>query len=126
MGLILRLAASAIAVWIAELLISGIRVEAETTAGTIGTIVAVAVIFGIINAVLRPIIKTIGCALYALTLGLIAIVVNALLFMLTGWIAQQLDLPFMIDNFWPSAVLGALVVGIVSWLINMIATDRVK
>ena len=126
MGLILRLAATAIALWIAELLISGIRVEAETTAGTIGTIVAVAVIFGIINAVLRPIIKTIGCALYALTLGLIAIVVNALLFLLTGWIAQQLDLPFMIDNFWPSAVLGALVVGIVSWLINMIVTDRVK
>jgi putative membrane protein len=126
MGLILRLAATAIAVWIAELLISGIRVEAETTVGTIGTIVAVAVIFGIINAVLRPIIKTIGCALYALTLGLIAIVVNALLFLLTGWIAQQLDLPFMIDNFWPSAVLGALVVGIVSWLINMIVTDRVK
>ena len=126
MGLILRLAASAIAVWIAGLLISGIRVEAETTAGTIGTIVAVAVIFGIINAVLRPIIKTVGCALYALTLGLIAIVVNALLFMLTGWIAQQFDLPFMIDNFWPSAVLGALVVGIVSWLINMVVTDRVK
>jgi putative membrane protein len=126
MGLILRLAATAIALWIAELLISGIRVEAETTAGTIGTIVAVAVIFGIINAVLRPIIKTIGCALYALTLGLIAIVVNALLFMLTGWIAQQLDLAFMIDNFWPSAVLGALVVAIVSWLINMVVTDRVK
>ena len=126
MGLILRLAAAAIAVWIAELLISGIRVEAETTAGTVGTIVAVAVIFGIINAVLRPIIKTIGCALYALTLGLIAIVVNALLFMLTGWIAQQFDLPFMIDNFWPSAVLGALVVGIVSWLINLVVTDRVQ
>jgi putative membrane protein len=126
MGIILRLAASAVAVWIAALLISGIRVEAETTAGTIGTVVAVAAIFGVINALLRPIIKTIGCAFYALTLGLIAIVVNALLFLLTGWIAQQLDLPFQIDNFWPSAVLGALVVGFVSWLINLVVTDRVR
>lgn len=126
MGIILRLAASAVAVWIAGLLISGIRVEAETAAGTIGTVVAVAAIFGVINAVLRPIIKTVGCAFYALTLGLIAIVVNALLFLLTGWIAQQLDLPFEIDNFWPSAVLGALVVGIVSWLINLVVTDRVR
>ncbi len=126
MGILLRLAASALAVWIATLLISGIRVEADTTGGTVGTILAVTVIFGVINAVLRPIIKTIGCALYALTLGLIAIVVNALLFLLTGWIAEQLDLPFVIDNFWPSAVLGALVVAIVSWLLNLIVVDRVR
>jgi putative membrane protein len=126
MGLLLRLAASAVAVWIAALLISGISVEAETIWGTIGTVVAVAAIFGIVNAVLRPIIKTVGCAFYALTLGLIAIVVNALLFLLTGWIARLLDLPFVIENFWPSAVLGALVVGIVSWLLNMVVTDRVR
>ena len=126
MGIVVRLAATAVALWIAELLISGIRVEAETTAGTVGTIVAVAAIFGIVNAVLRPIIKTIGCALYVLTLGLIALVVNALLFLLTGWIARQFDLPFVIDNFWPSAVLGALVVGVVSWLINLVVGGRVK
>jgi putative membrane protein len=126
MGILLRLAASALAVWIATLLISGIRVEADTTGGTVGTILAVTVIFGVINAVLRPIIKTIGCALYALTLGLIAIVVNALLFLLTGWIAAQFDLPFVIENFWPSAVLGALVVAVVSWLLNLVVVDRVR
>jgi putative membrane protein len=126
MVIVLRLLVVAVAVWIAGLLISGIRVEAETTAGTIGTVIAVAAIFGIVNAVLQPIIKTIGCALYALTLGLIAIVVNALLFLLTGWIAQQFDLPFEIDNFWPSAVLGALIVGVVSWLLNLVVVNRVK
>lgn len=126
MAIVLRLAATAVALWIAELLISGIRVEAETTAGTVGTIVAVAAIFGIVNSVLRPIIKTIGCALYVLTLGLIALVVNALLFLLTEWIAGLFDLPFVIDNFWPSAVLGALVVGVVSWLINLVVVGRVK
>lgn len=119
MGILLRLAASAAALWVATLLISGIRVNAETTLGTIGTFVAVAALFGIINAVLRPIIKFFGCALYALTLGLIALVVNGLLFWLTGWIAGLLDLPFEVDNFWPSALLGALLVGLVSWLINM-------
>lgn len=119
MGILLRLAASAAALWVATLLISGIRVNAETTLGTIGTFVAVAALFGIINAVLRPIIKFFGCALYALTLGLIALVVNGLLFWLTGWIAGLLDLPFEVDNFWPSAILGALLVGIVSWVINM-------
>lgn len=126
MVIVLRLAVVALSVWIAGLLISGIRVEAETTAGTVGTVVAVAAIFGIVNAVLQPIIKTIGCALYALTLGLIAIVVNALLFLLTGWIARQFDLPFVIDNFWPSAVLGALVVGVVSWLLNLVVSNRVR
>jgi putative membrane protein len=126
MGILLRLAASALAVWIATLVISGIRIEADTTGGLIGTVLAVTVIFGVINAILRPIIKTIGCALYALTLGLIAIVVNALLFLLTGWIARQLDLPFVIDNFWPSAVLGALVVAVVSWLLNLVIVDRVR
>jgi putative membrane protein len=119
MGILLRLAASAAALWVATLLISGIRVNAETTLGTIGTFVAVAALFGIINAVLRPIIKFFGCALYALTLGLIAVVVNGLLFWLTGWIAGELDLPFEVDNFWPSALLGALLVGVVSWVINM-------
>jgi putative membrane protein len=126
MRIILRLVAGAVAIWLATILITGISVEAETTAGTVGTVVAVTVIFAVVNAVLQPIIKTIGCALYALTLGLIAIVVNALLFLLTGWIARQFDLPFVIDNFWPSAVLGALVVGIVSWLLNLIVVDRVR
>ena len=77
-------------------------------------------IFGLVNAVLRPIIKIVGCGLYVLTLGLIAIVVNGLLFMLTSWIAGEFDLPFHVDDFWPSAVLGALLVGVVSWLLNML------
>ena len=118
MGILLRLAASAAAVWIATLILDGIRVTAATTLGTIGTYVAIAVLFGVINAVLRPIIKTLGCAFYMLTLGLIALVVNGALLMLTSYLAGLLDLPFTVDNFWPSAVLGALIIGIASWLLN--------
>ena len=123
MGILIRLVITAVSLWIATLIINGISLSTNSVPGKIGTLLAVAVIFGIVNAVLRPIIKTIGCGLYVLTLGLIALIVNGLLFMLTSWIAGKLDLPFHVDHFWPSAVLGALLVGIVSWLLNMLVPD---
>ena len=123
MGIVIRLAISAVAVWIATLVVPGIRVFATTVPGRIGTVIVVAVIFGVVNTVLRPIIKTIGCAVYFLTLGLIALVVNGALFMLTSWIAGKLNLPFHVDHFWPSAVVGALLVGVISWLLNLLVPD---
>ena len=123
MGILIRLVITAVSLWIATLVIDGIRLTTESVPGKIGALLAVAVIFGIVNAVLRPIIKTIGCGLYVLTLGLISLVVNGALFMLTSWIAGQLDLPFHVDNFWPSAIFGALLVGIVSWVLNALVPD---
>src|SRR5687767_2457860 len=122
MGILIRLIIGAVSLGIATVVIDGIRLGGST-AEKAGTLLAVAVIFGIVNAILRPIIKTIGCGLYVLTLGLVALVVNGLLFLLTSWIAGQFDLPFHVDDFWPSAVLGALLVGIVSWLLNMLVPD---
>jgi putative membrane protein len=124
MGILIRLVITAVSLWISTLVIGGIHLTTGSVLGKVGTLLAVAVIFGIVNAILRPIIKTIGCGLYVLTLGLIAVVVNGLLFMLTSWIAGKADLPFHVDHFWPSAVLGALLVGIVSWLLNMLVPDR--
>jgi putative membrane protein len=123
MGIIIRLVITAVSLWIASLLIDGIQLTTDSVPKQIGTLLAVSVIFGVVNAILRPIIKVIGCGLYVLTLGLIAFVVNGLLFMLTSWIAGKLDLPFHVENFWPSAVLGALLVGVVSWLLNMFVPD---
>jgi putative membrane protein len=123
MGIIIRLLITAFSLWIATVLIDGIALTTDSTPQKVGTLVAVAAIFGLVNAVLRPIIKVVGCGLYVLTLGLIALVVNGLLFMLTSWIAGEFDLPFHVDDFWPSAVLGALLVGIVSWLLNMLVPD---
>src|SRR4051794_21087569 len=122
MGLIVRLAVSAFTLWLATLIISGITVGG-TTGRKVLTLVLVAAIFGIVNAVLRPIIKTIGCWAYLLTLGLISLVVNGALLMLTSWLAEQLDLAFHVDKFWPTAVLGALFIGIVSWGINLVIPD---
>ncbi len=122
MGILIRLVITAVSLWIATLVIDGIELNTESTSGKVGTLLAVAVIFGLVNAVLRPIIKTIGCGLYVLTLGLVAILVNGLLLLLTSWIASQFDLGFHVDGVL-SAVLGALLVGIVSWLLNMLVPD---
>ena len=81
---------------------TSMTLSTDSVPRAIVTLLAVAVIFGVVNAVLRPIIKTIGCGLYVLTLGLVAIVVNGLLFLLTSWIAGELDLPFHVDGFFGS------------------------
>ncbi|HLU32962.1 MAG TPA: phage holin family protein [Natronosporangium sp.] len=130
MGFVIRLAVSAVAMWIATLLFSenvigsvfgreaSIALTDDSVGAKIVTLVLVSLIFGVVNAVLRPIIKTVGCAAYALTLGLVALLVNGALLMLTAWIAKQLGIGFEVANFWPSAVLGALVIGLASWLLN--------
>jgi putative membrane protein len=137
MKLLLRLVIGALALWVATLIFSpgvigsvfGRTARIELTDETFsapwfGTLFLVAIIFGIVNAVLQPIIKTLGCALYALTLGLIALVVNGALLMLTDWIAGLFGLGFNVANFWPSAVLGALVIGLVTWVLGLILKNR--
>ena len=119
MKILIKLVITAAAVWVATLLISGIQLHAHTTAGKIITLIVVALIFGVINAVLKPIAKTLGCLAYAVTFGLISIVVNGLLFWLTSWVAGKLSVPFHITGFVP-AVLGALIVGIVGWVLSLI------
>jgi putative membrane protein len=119
MKILIKLVIAAVAVWVATLVIPGIQLHAHTVAGTAGTLILVALIFGIVNAVLKPIAKTLGCLAYAVTLGLISIVVNGLLFWLTSYLAGKLKLPFHITGFVP-AVLGALLVGIVGWVLSLI------
>ena len=125
MGIVIRLIVTAVALWVATLLLHGITLDTTSTPKKIGTLLAVAVIFGIVNAVIRPIVKTVGCAFYLLTLGLIALVVNGALFLLTSWIAGKLGLPFHVDGFL-TAVLGALIVGAVSWVLNAVIPDRAR
>src|SRR5215468_3644452 len=123
MRILIKLVVTALAVWVATALVSGIHVQAHTTAGKVTTVVVVALIFGVINAVLKPIAKTIGCLAYVATFGLISIVVNGLLFWLTSYAAGKLSVPFHIDGFLP-AVLGALIVGIVGWLLSLVLDRR--
>ena len=121
---LVRIVVVAVALWVATLFVPGIGVTAGDPAVRLGTLVAVAVIFGVVNAVVKPVVKTIGCAFYILTLGLIALVVNALLFLLVGWLAGRLGLPFVVEGFVP-AFFGAIVVGLVSFVLHVVIPDRV-
>ncbi|SIN28742.1 phage holin family protein [Micromonospora cremea] len=123
MGFLIRLAITAVALWVTTLIVPGVDVHGRTGANTVLTLIVVALIFGVINAVLKPVIKVVGCVFYLLTLGLFALVVNALLFLLTDRIARGLDLPFQVDGFW-AAFWGAIVMTIVTWLISVIVPDR--
>ena len=120
---LIRVVVVAVALWIAVVLVPGIDLAAGTTVTRIGTLVAVAVIFGLVNAVVKPIVKVLGCAFYILTLGLFALVVNALMFMLVGWLAGKLGLPFYVAGFGP-AFFGAIVVGVVAFVLHVAIPDR--
>ena len=127
MKLLIRLVVSAAALWVATLVVPGIHLHTHSTAGKVGTLVVVALIFGLINVVLKPIAKTVGCLAYVVTFGLISIVVNGLLFWLTSWVAGMLKVPFHVTGFVP-AILGALIVGVVGWLLSLVLdrADRAK
>ena len=117
-GIIVSAAALGAAAWV----VPGIVIAGHSDASKAGTLLAVAVIFGVINAVLKPVIKTVGCAFYVLTLGLVAVVVNGLLLWLASYVAGQLKLPFHVTGF-VAAVEGALIVGVVSWGLHLILGD---
>lgn len=125
MKFLIRTLVTAVALWVATALLSGISVEGGNTGKDVLTLLGVSVIFGLVNAVLKPLIKIFGCVLYILTLGLISLVVNALLFLFTSWIAGKLSLPFHVDGFW-SAFWGAIIVGVVGWAIGLAIPDRVE
>jgi putative membrane protein len=123
MKLLIRVLASAVALFVAAAVVPGIEVRAGTTLDKVTTLVVVALIFGVINAVLKPIAKTVGCLFYVLTLGLFAFVVNGLLLWLTSWVAGKLSVPFHITGFW-AAFWGAIIVGLVTWLLSLLIPER--
>jgi putative membrane protein len=122
MRVLIRLVASAVALAVATAVVPGIELQAASLTSKVLTLIAVALIFGVVNAILKPIVKIVGCAFYVLTLGLIALVVNGLLLWLTSWVAGKLSLPFHITGFWP-AFFGAIIVGVVGWLLSVVIPD---
>ena len=122
MRFLLRVLVSAAALGVATWAVSGIELLAGSGWSRVGTLLAVALIFGLINATLKTLIKVVGCAFYVLTLGLAALVVNGLLLWLTSVVAGDLTLPFHVTGFWP-AFWGAIVVGLVSWVLNLLIGD---
>ncbi|MFE7707201.1 phage holin family protein [Streptomyces sp. NPDC057486] len=111
--------ALAVAIW----LLDGITLSGGSTGRKVLTLILVALLFGLVNFVVKPIVKVLTLPLFILTLGLITLVVNALMLMLTSWLAGQFNLSFHVDGFW-TAVLGGLIISIVSWALNMVLPDE--
>jgi putative membrane protein len=119
-AIVVAMAALGVAAW----LVPGIVLSGHNTTAKAETLLIVALVFGVINAVLKPVIKAVGCAFYVLTLGLVAIVVNGLLLWLTSYVAyDKLHEPFHVTGF-TAAVEGALIVGIVTWLLHLVLPDE--
>jgi putative membrane protein len=78
-----------------------------------------ALIFGLVNALIRPLLKLVTCPLILLTLGLFTLIINGLMLWLTSWIGQQFDVGFVVSGFW-SALLGALIISVVSFFLSLI------
>lgn len=122
MRILLKVAITAVALWVATVLIDGIDVEGDSASRQALTLAGVAIIFGLVNAIIKPIVKILGCAFYILTLGLFGLVVNALLLLLTSRIAEEFSLPFNVEGFW-AAFVGAIVVGLVGWILDLLLKD---
>jgi putative membrane protein len=123
--LILRWAINAVALWAAITFVPGIE---ETRTGWL-PIVLLALIFGLVNALLRPLLELLTCPLIILTLGLGTLLINTLLFWLTGLIGQYFGIGFTVppgwDGFW-AAFLGALVVSVVSVVLTLLLKDELR
>ena len=123
MRLLIRLLINALALWITTLIVAGVHVIAFPPAGTLETVLTfllVALIFGVVNSVIGNLIRIVAFPLYILTLGLVALVVNGLLLLLVSWISTTfLGFGLVVDTFW-WGVLGALVLGLISWLIGIL------
>lgn len=109
--IIIRLIINAAAIYLAAQVISGIHLSGWKA------ILLVAVIFGIINSLIKPFVFLATCLLQLLTLGLFTLIINAAMLYLTEWFAEQLELDFTIDDFL-SALLGAILISIVSFILS--------
>lgn len=123
MGFLLRTLANAAALWVATWLLSGISLTGSDTTAKVLTLLLVAVIFGVFNAILKPIFQIVTIPVVLLTLGLFLIVINAWMLMLTSWIAGLIGLGWHVEGFW-TAVLGSLIVSVVSFIANAVLGTR--
>ena len=121
MGFLLRVAVTGLALWVVTLIVPGISfVGGQTDVQRIGIIVVVALIFGLVNAFIKPIVQLLSIPLYILTLGLFHVVINAFMLWITAWITEHTThWGLQIDHFWWTAIWAAILLSIVGWLISL-------
>lgn len=122
MRTILQIVATAVAVALAAWLVPGIVVEGATRTDQAITLLIVAAIIGLLNAVVRPILRFVTGCLIVITFGLFLLVVNAWILMLASWLAGVFNIGFAVDGFW-SALFGSIIISLVTMLLSGI-TDK--
>ena len=122
MKLLLRLVGNAVALYAASTLIDGIQFGAGGEVD-FGSLLMVALIFGVVNAIIKPFVKVVTCPAFLVTLGLFTFVVNALMLLLTGWLAGLLNVYFQVDGF-GAAFWGAIVISFVSFLLSLFISSE--
>lgn len=119
MNFVLRLIINGVAIWLTSLWVDGIAItQSATTGGQILTVAVIALVFGLVNALIKPIVAFFSLPLYLLTLGLFTLVVNALMLMLTSWFTSFTRWGLEVDGFW-TAVWGAILISVVSWVLSL-------
>jgi putative membrane protein len=110
---------NALALAAAAGLLTGITLTGQTDTERAVTLVLVALVFGVVNAVVRPVVKVLSLPFIILTLGLLIFVINALMLLLTSWLSGQLGLGFQVTGFW-TAVVGAVIVAVTTWVLELV------
>ena len=126
MRFVLRVLINGVAIWLATELLTGMHVKVSGsgfTGSTVGVLLLVAFVFGVVNAIVKPIVAVLSLPLYVLTLGLFTLVVNALMLMLTAWITSHASWGLQVDDF-GTAVVGALIISVVSWVLSLVIGRR--
>lgn len=124
MNFILRLVIAAVAVWVAAFFVPGISFAQTDSATTqIITILIVGAIFGVLNAVIRPILFFLSLPLLLLTLGLFTFILNAFMLVMTSWVSGQLGLGFDVDGIFWAGIFGSLIISIVSTILSLLLVD---
>jgi putative membrane protein len=120
---LIKVLINAVAIWVAAAIVPGVTVTDGGLLENVLTLAAVGAIFGVVNAVIKPIVKILSLPLYIVTLGLMAFVVNALMLVLVSWLSGVLGIGFSIDDFFWSAIGAAVVVSLVSLVLHVVLPD---
>ncbi len=111
-------AALGVAVWV----VAGITLTGTDTGHKALSLIVVALVFGVVNWLVKPVVKLLSLPLRILTLGLFSLVVNALMMLLTSYLASRLSIGFHVSGF-VAALIGSLIVSVVAWVLHLILPD---
>lgn len=121
--LLIRLGINAVALYAAVAILNGRGITPQHENWL--SFIWLALIFGLVNAIIKPVLMVMSCPLIVLTLGLGTLIINTLMFMLAGWIGTQFQAGFIVENFW-AGFLGALIVSVVSFVLTGLFKDDLK